>query len=540
MLDTERESEEAPPTDWEQARALAVLSRRRGALSVWVRRLLSPGAALRRRDSKLSRLARHPLLAKCSRGERRLFSWYADEVECAPGDTIVRQKYIGHWFFLIDSGVADVIRDRRIVGRLHGGQYFGELALFGGGGHPSTIRARTLLRLFVVHRRHFAVLIDRIPRLRWELISSMSRRLRASATENAVVQPVIVPDFLVSPQPKPRWTIGASRRIAARVRRIAWTVVLLVAAGFALANFHPPVAVITPGPTFDVSHDIAITGLPVEVPSGKYLLTSIRVDRPNVLGLLLAAVRADREIVPIPRNEDLKWVHLQQQTLFNESRLLAAAAAAKAQGMKVSLTGTGALVTGLIPESPASGALQRGDVIVSVDESAVSVAADAGRLIKSHEGSHALRLEVERQSRRIAVNVPTTVEPRHSESTLAIGAFVQTRELRVELPFKIDFVKRDIGGPSAGLVYALAISDMLNQADYAHGRTIAATGTIDADGRVGAVGGVKYKGESSQRAGALIFLVPSGLVDEAAGQPLLVLGIDSLIEALTALIESQI
>jgi PDZ domain-containing protein len=540
MLDTHTEADEAPTKDWEQARALAILSRRRTTVSEFVRRLLFPREALRRRDSKLSRLARHPLLEKCSRAERRLFSWYADEVECSPGDTIVRQKFIGHWFFLIDSGVADVIRGGRVIGRLHGGQYFGELALFGGGGHPSTIKAHTLLRLFVVHRRHFAVLIDRIPRLRWELISSMTRRLRASATETAVDQPVLIPDFLVSPQPKPRWAIGATRRLAARLRRIAWAFALLIAAGFALANYHPPVAVITPGPTFDVSHDIAISGIPIDVPTGKYLLTSIRVERPSVLGLLLAAVRADREIVPIPRNEDLKWVHLQQQTLFNESRLLAAAAAAKAQGMKVSLTGTGALITGLIPESPAAGALQRGDVIVSVDESVVSVAADAGRLIKSHDGSHGIRLEVERQGRRVAMEVATTVERRNSESTLAIGAFVQTRDLSVELPFKIDFVKRDIGGPSAGLVYALAISDMLNKADYAHGRTIAATGTIDADGRVGAVGGVKYKGESSHRAGALIFLVPSGLVDEASGQPFLVLGIDSLIQALTALVESQI
>lgn len=542
MLDTERGTDTTPVRDWERERALSVLrlrSRRR-RWADFFRRLLAPRAYLRQRDSKLARLARHPLLAGCSRAERRLFAWYSDQIECEPGDVLVRQGWIGHWFFLIDDGVVDVIQNSQTVTRLHGGQYFGELALFAGGAQPVTIRAHSHIKLFVTHRRHLAVLIDRIPNLRWELIASMARRLRATSAAQGIV-PVLTPEFLVDASLfKPHWALGGSRRLTSSLRKLAFGAALLIPAGFVLVNYQPPVAVIAPGPTYDISRDIVISGVASETPSGKYLLTSIRVERPNLLGFIAAAIRADREVVPIPHDEDVKWVRLQQEALFVESRMLAAAAAAKVQGMEVSLSGTGALVTGLIPDSPAAAVLQRGDVIVAINGASVRVATDAAKLIKSHKGDALLKLDLERSGRSTVVYVPRAPELGGSESILAIGAFVLTRDLEVNLPFRVDFKDRDIGGPSAGLVYALAISDMLNGADYARGRIIAATGTIDSEGHVGPVGGVRYKGEASQRAGAGIFLVPSAFVDETAGQPLLVFGINSLLDALSVLVESQI
>lgn len=539
MLDTERGTEE-PAKDWERARAFNFSAFRRTSFSQRVKHLIAPKSYLRRRDRKLAALARHPLMAGSTRAERRFFARYSDEIECAPGDILVKQGFISHWFFMIVDGVSDVIQNGHVSRRLHGGDYFGELAFFGGGSHSATVRASTNLKLLVVHRRHFAVLIDQIPSLRRELMASMTARLRAAAAALDLEPTVLSPGLLADTHSRPRWVIAKSRRIAARLRRFGWATAIIAVGGLLLVNYHPPVAVVAPGPTFDISKDIVITGVPNGALNGEYLLTSIRIERPNVVGLLMAAVRADREIVAIPRAEDLGWVRTQQRILFNESRLLAAAAAAKNQGMQVSLSGSGAVITGLIPESPAAPLLRRGDVIVGVDDQIVGVSADAGRFISSHGSGPFIKLEIERQGAKSVVEVPVDRSDRNSETTLAIGAFVRTRGLEVQLPFEVEFRKRDIGGPSAGLIYALAISDMLNSVDYAKGRTIAATGTINADGHVGAVGAVRYKGESSRHAGAWIFFVPSALVDETSGQPLLVFGIDSLVDALTALVESQI
>ena len=113
-----------------------------------------------------------------------------------------------------------------------------------------------------------------------------------------------------------------------------------------------------------------------------------------------------------------------------------------------------------------------------------------------------------------------------------------TRDLRAILPFDVSFRDRpDIGGPSAGLTYALAVADMLDPLDDARGRAVAATGTIDAEGNVGDVGGVTEKAVAAEAAGADVFLVPQGEMSHAddVGGGLTVYGVDHLSQALQAL-----
>ena len=76
------------------------------------------------------------------------------------------------------------------------------------------------------------------------------------------------------------------------------------------------------------------------------------------------------------------------------------------------------------------------------------------------------------------------------------------------LPFTVEFRARDLTGPSAGLVYALVLLDLLEPGDLAGGRTVAATGTIAPDGEVGEVGGLSWKAEGAARLDAAVFLVP--------------------------------
>jgi PDZ domain-containing secreted protein len=117
----------------------------------------------------------------------------------------------------------------------------------------------------------------------------------------------------------------------------------------------------------------------------------------------------------------------------------------------------------------------------------------------------------------------------------AAGLTVNVRNGRAELPFKVSFRHRDIVGPSAGLAYALLITDMLAPGDLASGRVLAATGTIDADGVVGLVSGIAEKAVGARHAGGAMLLLP---IDQMVGNGNLgisILGVASLDDALRAL-----
>ena len=82
-------------------------------------------------------------------------------------------------------------------------------------------------------------------------------------------------------------------------------------------------------------------------------------------------------------------------------------------------------------------------------------------------------------------------------------------------PFSIDFNLANIGGPSAGLMFSLAVIDKLTTGDLNDAKFVAGTGTISGDGKVGPIGGITHKMVAAQEAGATVFLVPADNCDEA-------------------------
>ena len=112
---------------------------------------------------------------------------------------------------------------------------------------------------------------------------------------------------------------------------------------------------------------------------------------------------------------------------------------------------------------------------------------------------------------------------------------IETRDFDVDLPFEIEFEELNVGGPSAGLAYALAIADMLDPGDYAEGRTVAASGTITADGRVGPVGGLNQKTEAAEEAGADVLLVPQEEVSSIRRPDIKLHGVENLNDAIQVL-----
>jgi PDZ domain-containing secreted protein len=321
-----------------------------------------------------------------------------------------------------------------------------------------------------------------------------------------------------------------------RSRRGAVIGAALVALAFAAFVYSPPFIVVAPGTAFDVTPDIHIKGAKTDKVHGKYLLTSVAIQQPRLIGLI-AAMAEGKQVSPlanlVPDNVDPEEYFNEQEKLFQESQTIAAAAAAKAAGYKVQLNGKGATVAAVLEKGPAAELLKEGDVITNIDGANVKLADDVVRRIRSHPSGTTFVLKVKRGARTRTVRI--TSEKGIVRGAPGVGLFLQTKDLDVNLPFEITFRKRQIGGPSAGLSYALAVYDLIAPGDTANGRVVAATGTMDLDGTVGPIGGIEEKAIAAKRKHATVFLVPADEVEGAKGAGIDVRGVRTLKEATAAL-----
>jgi PDZ domain-containing secreted protein/Zn-dependent protease/CBS domain-containing protein len=318
-----------------------------------------------------------------------------------------------------------------------------------------------------------------------------------------------------------------------------WVVVALLMALAAGSFYQPPLAVVSPAPAIDITDDITITGVEAQQPNGRYLLLAVALGQTNTLGTLLAVIDPSKDVIPlsavVPEGISAPEFDRQQSNLFAESQLLAAAAAAQSAGLDVALKGTGAKVVELVPGSPASKVLRQDDVIVAVNGAPLMLASDLRELISTRSPGTRFTLSVERRGRRIDAEVASARLDAQMGAAPGIGVLVETRDFDVDLPFEIEFKDLEVGGPSAGLAYALAIADMLDPEDLAEGRNVAASGTIQADGRVGPVGGLNQKAEAAEDADADILVAPQDEVGSIRSPDVKLHGVDTLQEAITVL-----
>jgi Lon-like protease len=157
------------------------------------------------------------------------------------------------------------------------------------------------------------------------------------------------------------------------------------------------------------------------------------------------------------------------------------------------------------------GKLMDDDIIIGVDNTTVTNSADLLKVDSSHKPGDQIVLHVVRGTTQL--DVPVTLQaPPTGSTTPTIGISVVDSFTK---PFAIDINLADVGGPSAGTAFALGIIDKLTDGNLTGGRTIAVTGTIDAEGNVGAIGGVIQKMAGARSAGATVFLVPTANCAEA-------------------------
>jgi Lon-like protease len=216
-----------------------------------------------------------------------------------------------------------------------------------------------------------------------------------------------------------------------------------------------------------------------------------------------AAIRSRGESESQHRRVELRAMALSQE--------VGAAVALKALGYRVGVQSPGTEIEGIDPRGPAAGKLRPRDIVVTVDGQRAPSLVDLRRLIRSHKPGDPVELTVRRGEQIRRVKVKTIPDPRNPSRPIigVLTSCVSQTFTKIELPLPVRIDLGQVGGPSAGLAFALDVVEELGH-DVDRGHKVAATGEMCVDGTVVAVGGLKQKTIGARRAGMDVFLVPAG------------------------------
>jgi PDZ domain-containing protein len=248
---------------------------------------------------------------------------------------------------------------------------------------------------------------------------------------------------------------------------------------------------------------------------GGIYFVDIFVRKASLLERLWPGIHEGAELVPTsallaPGVSERQRVAADQREM-TRSQQIAAAVALRAAGYRVKATPTGALIEQVASDAPAAGKLLPTDVVVAAAHKRVRSPADLRRIVGRLRPGQRVALGVRRGRALLQVVVRTIADP-HQPGRSIIGVFVEQAAF-IKLPLRVTINAGSVGGPSAGLAFALDVLEQLGK-DIDHGRRVAATGQIELDGSVTAVGGLKQKTIGVRRSGIRFFLVPAG--DNAA------------------------
>jgi Lon-like protease len=219
---------------------------------------------------------------------------------------------------------------------------------------------------------------------------------------------------------------------------------------------------------------------------------------------------------------------------MSRSQQIAVAVALRELDYDVEATPIGAEVALVLADSPATEKLRPGDVIVGARGEPVRSPQDLRDVMEGHPPGDPVELEVRREGQVRTIEVGTRADPDDPERAV-VGVLVE-QAADIELPLDIKINAGDVGGPSAGLAFALDVVDELGR-EIDRGRTIAATGELDLEGNVGAIGGIEQKAAGARLIDAEIFVVPEDNAAEARqhADGLEVVAVSTFTEALAVL-----
>ncbi|REF35494.1 PDZ domain-containing protein [Thermasporomyces composti] len=296
------------------------------------------------------------------------------------------------------------------------------------------------------------------------------------------------------------------------------TAVLIVALVCVAWLVPVPYAAMSPGPTANVLGEaedhkpiIEIDGHRVYKTSGRLDLTTVAVSSPDqkldLVSVLKGWLDPETAIVPYdylyPGDPTPQQVEQRNAEAMQTSQQTAIAAALRQAGERVTPV---VQVQAVVEKTPAVGKLRAGDTIVAVDGTRVTDREQVVELVGRHRPGEQVRFSIRRDGEPREVTITTTRAPDDPDR-----AFVGiTPHNGFEFPFEVTVnLGQEIGGPSAGAMFALAIFDKLTPGALTGGQHIAGTGTIEPDGTIGPIGGIQQKIIGAREEGATTFLVPA-------------------------------
>lgn len=317
---------------------------------------------------------------------------------------------------------------------------------------------------------------------------------------------------------------------------------------FVLALTLPvPYVILSPGPTYNTLRTdnfgnviITIKGKTTKETTGHLNMTTVSVSSEPVSAFQAITGWLMHDEVVVPRSSVYTPGESQKQTdRQNTEDFVVSQDSAKVAALCELRYPEAFGVVSVIKDGPSDGRLRAGDQLVSVDGKPADSAKKLAALLAGETPGTTVRVSVKRDSATATEQVTLTTPPKGRKGA-RLGIQVADTCLA---PFTVDLgLANQIGGPSAGLMFALGIIDKVGTVDLTRGRFIAGTGTIDPTGKVGAIGGIALKMIAARNTGASVFLAPAGNCPDVRGAipgGLKVVKVDTLHNAIQDLLEME-
>jgi Lon-like protease len=297
------------------------------------------------------------------------------------------------------------------------------------------------------------------------------------------------------------------------LRFLGIVVLILVMLGAFSSTLMTNNGIDAPGVALSVEPMVNVPAQYRHTHKGSFILTTVFSNAPILVGeWMMAQVNPAMLVVApetvVPKNTTVQEQARQDYQMLDDSEATAITVGLRLAGYQTQMTGKGVRVESILPESHANGILQTGDVITALNGEPIRTTDDLIEKVRAQSGKNSVQLEVERNQETMELTVPL-IPPASPSDTPKIGITIDSAGYDFKPPFPVSIVTQKIsGGPSAGLMFTLTVYNALSAQDLTGGRKIAGTGTINLDGTVGPIGGVKQKVAAAEATGAHYFLCP--------------------------------
>ncbi len=342
----------------------------------------------------------------------------------------------------------------------------------------------------------------------------------------------------------PGSSVGGPRTVRRRPvfgRSLSALLLFLVVLALVAQFVTLPFVILRPGPAVDIigkpedgAPVVTVEGSKTYPTTGSLYFTTVAQyggpgRRPSAwdVGLAMMDPHAElvRESVVYPPQVSEQQVRDESTAAMTDSQQEAVAVALRALGRPVSEK---AVVAQVLPDSPATGRMEKGDVVTAVDGTKITHAPEITQLIQKTTGEVTLSVTRGGSDREVVL------DPVARDGRRLVGILIQPT-----FSFGVDVAIHagDVGGPSAGMMFGLGVYDTLTPGALTGGQRIAGTGTLDSEGDVGPIGGIAQKMQGAKDSGAGYFLAPKENCGEVVGHVpngLVVTPVDSFDQALGA------